>query len=107
MRHQHAGAADSGEWIPVALISLATFGVSAYSAVYIGTLTDLFSEKVLASLSGITGAGEGIVNMVFMLATGVVVDHFSYFPVFMAAGLMPLLGFLVLLVVIRRVELVV
>jgi len=96
-----------GEWIPVALISLATFGISAYSAVYIGTLTDLFSEKVLASLSGITGAGEGVVNMAFMLATGVVVDHFSYLPVFIAAGLMPVLGFVVLLAVIRRVELVV
>jgi ACS family hexuronate transporter-like MFS transporter len=96
-----------GEWIPIALISLATFGNCVYSAVYIGTITDLFSEKVLASLSGITGAGEGAVNMVLMLATGVVVDRFSYFPVFMAAGLMPMMGFLVLLLVVRRVELVV
>ena len=96
-----------GEWIPIALISLATFGISSYSAVYIGTLTDLFSERVLASLSGVTGAGEGIVNMILMLSTGIVVDRFSYLPVFIAAGLMPMLGFLVLLTVIRRIELVV
>jgi ACS family hexuronate transporter-like MFS transporter len=95
-----------GEWAPIMLISLATFGISVYSAVYIGAITDLFSEKVLARLSGVTGAGEGIVNMVFMLATGMVVDRFSYLPVFLAAGLMPLLGYLVLLLVVRRVELV-
>jgi ACS family hexuronate transporter-like MFS transporter len=93
-----------GEWIPMALISLATFGESAYTAVYIGTITDLFSDRVLASLSGVTGAGEGIVNMALMLSTGYVVDRFSYLPVFLAAGLMPMLGFLVLLFVIRRVE---
>jgi hypothetical protein len=28
--------------------------------------------------------------MTFMLAVGFVVDHFSYAPVFVAAGLMPL-----------------
>jgi len=95
-----------GEWIPIALISLATFGESAYTAAYIGTITDLFSERVLASLSGATGAGEGIVNMILMLATGVVVDRFGYLPVFLAAGLMPMLAFLVLILIIRRVELV-
>jgi len=96
-----------GEWIPIALISIATFGESAYSAVYIGVITDLFSERVLASVSGVTGAGEGVVNMILMLATGIVVDHFSYLPVFLAAGLMPLLGVLALFLLIRRVELVV
>jgi ACS family hexuronate transporter-like MFS transporter len=95
-----------GEWLAVALISLATFGESAYTAAYIGTITDLFSERVLASLSGAAGAGEGIVNMVLMLATGIVVDRFSYLPVFLAAGSMPMLGFLVLMLMVRRVELV-
>lgn len=93
-----------GEWAPIALISLATFGATAYSAAYIGTITDLFSERVLASLTGLAGAGEGLINMVLMLSTGVVVDRFSYLPVFLAAGLMPFLGFLVLIFVIRRIE---
>jgi ACS family hexuronate transporter-like MFS transporter len=93
-----------GEWLPVALISFATFGESVYTAAYIGTITDLFSEKVLASLAGVSGAGEGIVNMALMLSTGIIVDRFSYLPVFLAAGLMPLLGFVVLMTVIRRVE---
>ena len=95
-----------GEWAPIALISLATFGNCAYSATYIGTITDLFSEGALASLSGVTGAGEGMVNMLLVLFTGIVVDRFSYLPVFLAAGLMPMIGFLALLFIIRRVELV-
>ena len=95
-----------GEFAPVALICAATFGISAYAANHIGALTDLFSEGVLARLAGVTGAGEGMVNMILMLATGVVVDHFSYLPIFIAAGLMPALGVAVLFLLIRRIHLV-
>lgn len=95
-----------GELLPVALICAATFGISAYVATHIGTLTDLFSEGVLARVTGLTGLGEGIMNMVLMVATGVVVDHFSYLPVFVAAGLMPVLGVASLFLLIRRIELV-
>jgi hypothetical protein len=58
---------------------------------------------VLARVNGITGVGEGVVNMVLMLATGVVVDHFSYLPGFVAAGLLPALGVLCLFALVRRI----
>jgi MFS transporter, ACS family, hexuronate transporter len=95
-----------GELLPIAIISLATFGVSTYVATHIGTLTDLFSPGVLARVVGITGVGEGIMNMILTLATGIVVDHFSYLPVFVAAGLLPALGVLALFLFVRRIELV-
>jgi hypothetical protein len=44
--------------------------------------------------------------MLLTLATGVVVDHFSYFPIFIAAGLMPALGVAVLFLLIRMIHLV-
>ena len=34
--------------------------------------------------------GSGFGGMLFMLTTGIVVDHFSYGPIFFAAGVMPL-----------------
>ncbi|HZT33915.1 MAG TPA: MFS transporter [Bryobacteraceae bacterium] len=94
-----------GELLPIGLISTATFGISAFAANHIALLTDLFSPPVLARLSGLTGVGEGLMNMLLMLATGAVVDHFSYLPVFLAAGLLPALGVAALFLLVRRVEL--
>ncbi len=93
-----------GEVAAIASICAATFGISAYAATHIGMLTDLFPQRVLAAVSGVTGLGEGAINMALMVATGVAVDRYSYLPVFLAAGLMPLLGFVALLVLIRRIE---
>ena len=52
--------------------------------------------------------GAGIGAILFTLFTGFVVDRFSYTPVLIAAGLLPVLGTAVLLGVggpVRRVDL--
>ena len=92
-----------GESMPVALVCVATFGVSVFAATFIGMLADLFPQRALASVTGLTGTCEGAVNMALVLATGVVVDRFSYLPVFLAAGLMPAMGGLAFLLLIRRI----
>jgi hypothetical protein len=43
-------------------------------------------------------------SMLMMLATGLVVDRFSYLPVFVAAGLLPLASLTSLLLLVRRVR---
>jgi ACS family hexuronate transporter-like MFS transporter len=88
----------------VALICVASAGINAYSATFIGLLTDLFPERILAKVSGLTGIGDGSVSMVLMLVTGIVVDRFSYLPIFIAAGLMPVLGLTALLSLIRVIK---
>ena len=94
-----------GELLPIAIISTATFGIAMSVATHIGTLTDIFPENILARVAGFTGVGEGIMNMTLMLATGVVVDRFSYLPVFIAAGLLPLIGVICLFVLVPKIEL--
>ena len=94
-----------GILLPVAIISTATFGIATFVATHIGTLTDLFPENVLARVAGITGVGEGIMNMILMVVTGVVVDKFDYRPVFLVAGLLPVLGVVCLFTLVRKVEL--
>jgi ACS family hexuronate transporter-like MFS transporter len=92
-----------GEALAVALISTATFGLASMTANHIGLLTDLFPPNVLAGVTGLTGLCEGVVNMALTLATGMVVDRFSYLPVFGAAGMMPALAVLSLFAFVRRV----
>jgi ACS family hexuronate transporter-like MFS transporter len=95
-----------GEIPPVAIICIATFGISTFVANHIGLLTDLFPQRVLAGVTGLTGLCEGVVNMTLMVVTGIVVDHFSYLPVFVAAGFMPALAVAAMFLLVRRVEMV-
>lgn len=88
----------------MALICIATFGIAISVPTHIAMLTDLFPADVLARLAGLTGLGEGIVNIVLQRATGMVVDSFSYLPVFLCAGLMPVLGLAALFGLVRRIE---
>jgi MFS transporter, ACS family, hexuronate transporter len=76
--------------VALALISLVTGAYSLWAANVLTLPADLFPPHVIASVSGISGTGAALGGMAFMLAVGFVVDHFSYAPVFVAAGLMPL-----------------
>lgn len=93
-----------GQWLPVLLISLATFGVSAYSANHIGLLTDLFPQRALGAVTGLAGLCEGSLNLILTLLTGAVVDRMGYLPVFVMAGLLPGLGVVALFGLIGKVK---
>lgn len=88
----------------LSLICLATFGLAMTVPTHIAMLGDLFSSRVLARLAGLTGLGEGLVNMAVQLATGAAVDRFSYMPVFIGAGLMPAFAVLSVFVLVRKIE---
>jgi ACS family hexuronate transporter-like MFS transporter len=94
----------ANETTAVALICMATFGLACMAANLIGTLSDLFPPRILAGVTGLTGLCEGAFNMLLTLATGAVVDRFSYAPVFAAAGVLPALAALCLFALVRRVE---
>ncbi|MCC6591211.1 MAG: MFS transporter [Bryobacterales bacterium] len=93
-----------GEGAAIALISVATFGLATTVANHIGLLGDLFPPRVLAGVTGLTGLAEGCTNMTLTLVTGAVVDRYSYLPVFLAAGLLPVLAAGCLFLLIRKVE---
>ncbi len=87
----------------IGLICLGSLGINAVSANLIGLMTDLFPQTVLARVGGLTGVGDGMMSMTMMLLTGVVIDHFSYLPVFIAVGLFPLVSFTALLVLVGHI----
>ena len=76
----------------LALISLVTFAYSVWASNILTLPADLFPQHVVASVSGISGTGAALGGMIFTLLTGFVVDRFSYVPVFVAAGVMPLVA---------------
>jgi MFS transporter, ACS family, aldohexuronate transporter len=96
-----------------AMVSLVLIGVVLFGfQVWINNVqtlpSDFFSDKAVASVAGLGGTGAGIGSMIFIFSTGWIVDHFSYVPVLVIAGLLAPLGTLVLFALsgpIKRVSL--
>ena len=90
--------------VALALISLVLFGNQWVAATYIATVGDTFPAHVAGRVNGLAGFGDSAATLCAVLATGVVVDHFSYTPVFIAAGTLPLLAMASVFFVLRRIE---
>jgi ACS family hexuronate transporter-like MFS transporter len=92
----------------LAFISVVLFGFQSWINNVQTMPSDIFPEGAVASVAGLGGVGAGVGAILFMLTTGLVVDHFrSYTPILVVAGLLPLLGTVVLFTVggpIRRVS---
>lgn len=93
-----------GNGAAIGLICIASLGINAYAANLIGLYTDLFPQQILARMTSMTGIGDGVMSMMSMLFTGIIVDRFSYLPVFVAAGLLPFLALASFFVLVRRVQ---
>jgi sugar phosphate permease len=65
--------------------------------------SDFFPSRAVGSVAGLGGFGAGLGSMLFTLTTGWVVDHFSYTPIFTAAGLLGPIGTIVLFALSGRV----
>ncbi len=85
-------------------ISVVTFGFQLWISNVQVLAADIFPPAQVASVAGLGGVGAGVGSMVFTLATGWVVDHFSYTPVLSVAGLLGPLGTLVLFLLVGTIE---
>lgn len=90
--------------VAISLVALAIFGLNFTSCNLIAVIGDIFPEAALARVTGLTGMGEGVMNMALTLTTGIIVDRFSFAPVFAGAGLMPLLSIGALFLVVGRIR---
>ena len=78
--------------LSIALISTATFGYSGALANVLALPRDVFPKNAVASIWGLASMGSGFGGMVFSLATGWLVDHYSFRPVFMLFGTLPIVA---------------
>jgi len=82
--------------VALALIGVVLFGFQVWINNVQTLPSDFFPDRAVASVAGLGGTGAGIGSMIFILTTGWVVDHFSYVPVLVAAGLLAPIGTAVL-----------
>ncbi len=82
----------SNVFVSIALISVATLGYTGALANMLAMPADKFPKNTVGSVWGIASMGAGFGGMVFSLVTGWVVDHYSYIPVFIGFGILPLIA---------------
>jgi len=90
--------------VALALIGVVLFGFQVWINNVQTLPSDFFSDKAVASVAGLGGTGAGIGSMIFIFSTGWVVDHFSYVPVLVVAGLLAPIGTVVLFALSGRIE---
>ena len=88
----------------VALLAVANFGANMIEPSFIGYFGDFFPEHVVGRVTSLTGVGDNIMSMLLMLSTGIVLDRYSYLPVFVIAGAIPLLIIADVVFVLGRVR---
>ncbi len=89
----------------LAFISLVLFGFQSWINNVQTMPSDFFPENAVASVAGLGGVGAGAGAILFTLTTGLVVDRFhSYSPILVVAGLLPILGTALLIVVGGRIR---
>ena len=90
--------------IALAFISVVTFGFQSWINNVQTLPSDFFSQQAVAAVAGLGGVGAGIGAILYVLTTGWVVDHFSYTPILIIAGLLPLVGTAILFAVGGRIQ---
>jgi ACS family hexuronate transporter-like MFS transporter len=75
----------------IALVSVAMVGYTGSTANMLAFPADVFPKNAVGSVYGLASMGSGFGGMIFTLITGWVVDHYSYTPVFIGFGIMPLI----------------
>jgi ACS family hexuronate transporter-like MFS transporter len=93
-----------GSGLSIALVSLAMAGYTAALASMLAMPSDVFPAQAVASVYGLASMGSGLGGMVFALATGWLVDRYSYVPVFWLFGLIPLICVAVLWVLMGPLQ---
>jgi ACS family hexuronate transporter-like MFS transporter len=92
------------------LFAIATFAYAAFSTIANVLPTDLFENNAVATASGLSGTGAGLGTIVAFELIG----HFSdarqasgthaFDPIVIAAGLIPFVGMLLVLLLVRNTE---
>jgi ACS family hexuronate transporter-like MFS transporter len=91
-----------GIGLVMTVLSVAIAADNFLSAHMFAAVTDLFPEHQVGRAAGLMGIAGDLSGALFPLLTGILVDRFSYTPVFLLVGLMPLAGTVALFAVGRK-----
>jgi ACS family hexuronate transporter-like MFS transporter len=88
----------------VGCFAIATFAYAAFSTVILNLPADIYPTGSVASVSGLGGTAAGAGTIVAIYLTGRVSDRYSFEPILLAASVLPLVGMVAMLVLVRNTK---
>ena len=86
----------------VTCFALATFSYAALSTMIINLPADVYPSGSVASVAGLSGTGAGIGTIGATYLTGMIADRMSFAPILIGASLVPLVGVVAVLLLVRN-----
>jgi ACS family hexuronate transporter-like MFS transporter len=86
----------------ILFFSISSFSYSAWSTMLLSLPADLYPSNTVATVSGMSGTGGGIGTILSTFLVGMILDHYSFRPVLIAASLVPLVGTGLVLLLVRE-----
>jgi ACS family hexuronate transporter-like MFS transporter len=90
----------------IVFFSMAMFGHQLYSTIVQTLVADMFPSKIVGSVSGLMGCVATYGAMLFSLIIGFVIDKYGYNPAFFVSGLLHPLSFILLFIIIKKIEII-
>ena len=85
----------------IALFAISTFSYAAWSTMGLTFPADLYPNRTVATVSGMSGAAAGIGTITSTLIIGRVTDRHSFEPVLIGASILPVIATVLVFVLIR------
>jgi len=85
-----------------ALFAISTFAYASFSTMALVLPSDLFRSESVATVSGMSGTGAGVGTIISTYLIGYVSDHYSFGPILITASLIPLVGMVLVLLLVRE-----
>ena len=82
---------SSSPWFATGCVAVAMAGYTGANVTMLAFTADAFSKESVASVWGLASMGAGFGGMLFTLLAGWVIQHYSYAPVFIGFGFIPLI----------------
>src|SRR6266851_3731549 len=83
------------------LFAVSTFAYASFSTMALVLPSDLYRSESVATVSGMSGTGAGLGTIISTYLIGYVSDRYSFEPILITASLVPLVGMMLVLLLIR------
>jgi len=88
----------------VALMSVVMFAHGFWITNYITAISDIFGKNGTSTVVGLSGTAGAISGLIINPLIGLIVQNYSYTPIWIASGILYPMAFILLIVFIRKIQ---
>lgn len=90
--------------VAIALMALIMFAHGFWITNYITAISDIFGKQATSTVVGLSGTAGAISGLILNPLIGLIIQNYSYQPLWIASGLMYPLAFIIFIVFIRQIK---